>query len=89
MAIREQKIRGRWRLLGGSVTLGVVALGLSSCGFQSTTASTNEAPSGTSIVECRSGTITNGDVQTSSLFVARIPEGVHPDFPGDCAVQTG
>jgi len=89
MAIREQKIRGRWRLLVGSVTLGVAALGLSSCGFPSTTASTNEAPSGTNIVECRSGTITNGDVQTSSLFVAKVPAGVHPDLPGDCTVQTG
>ena len=89
MAIREQKIRGqRWRLLVGSVALGAAALGLSSCGFPASTGATDEAPSGTTVVECNSGTITNGDVQTSSLFVARIPAGEHPDLPGGC-VQTG
>jgi hypothetical protein len=89
MAIREQKIRGRWRLLVGSVALGAAALGLSSCGFPTTTASTGEAPSGTTVVECSSGTITNGDVQTSSLIAVKVPAGVHPDLPGDCTVQTG
>jgi hypothetical protein len=90
MAIREQKIRGpRWRLLVGSVALGAAALGLSSCGFPATTAATDEAPSHTAVVECSSGTVTLGDVQTSSLFVARVPAGVHPDLPGGCTVQTG
>jgi hypothetical protein len=90
MAIREQKIRGpRWRLLVGSVALGAAALGLSSCGFPATTAATDEAPSHTAVVECSSGTVTHGDVQTSSLFVARVPAGVHPDLPGGCTVQTG
>jgi hypothetical protein len=90
MAIREQKIRGRrWRLLVGSVALGAAALGLSSCGFPATTAATDEAPSHTAVVECSSGIVTNGDVQTSSLFVARVPAGVHPDLPGGCTVQTG
>ena len=89
MAIREQKIRGqRWRLLVGAVALGAAALGLSSCGFPASSASTDEAPSSTSVVECSSGTVTNGDVQTSSLFVARVPAGEHPDLPGGC-VQTG
>jgi len=89
MAIREQKIRGqRWRLLVGSVALGAAALGLSSCGFPATTAATDETPSSTAVVECNSGTVTNGDIQTSSLFVARVPAGEHPDLPGGC-VQTG
>lgn len=89
MAIREQKIHGqRWRLLVGSVALGAAALGLSSCGFPATTAATDEAPSSTAVVECSSGTVTNGDVQTSSLFVARVPAGERPDLPGGC-VQTG
>ena len=90
MAIREQKIRGpRWRLLVGSVALGAAALGLSSCGFPATTAATDEAPSHTAVVECNSGIVTNGDVLTSSLFVARVPAGVQPDLPGGCTVQTG
>jgi hypothetical protein len=89
MAIREHKIRGqRWRLLVGSVALGAAALGLSGAGIQAASASADEAPSSTVVVECSSGTVTNGDVQTSSAFVARIPAGEHPDLPGGC-VQTG
>jgi hypothetical protein len=90
MANRDSKIRGpRWRLLVGSVALGAAALGLSSCGFPETTATTDEAPSGTAVVECSSGTITQGDVQMSSLFVAKVPAGEQPDLPGGCTVQTG
>ena len=89
MATREKKIRGqRWRLLVGSVALGAAALGLSSSGYAAATASTDEAPSSTAVVECSSGIVTNGDVQTSSLFVAKVPAGEHPDLPGGC-VQTG
>jgi hypothetical protein len=90
MAIREQKVRGtRWRLLVGSVALGVAALGLSSCGFPASTTATDETPSHTAIVECTSGIVTNGDVQTSSLVVTRVPAGEHPDIPGGCTVETG
>ena len=89
MAIREQKIRGaRWRLLVGSVALAAAALGVASGGIAAATASTDEAPSSTAVVECTSGTVAKGDVQTSSLFVARVPAGEHPDLPGGC-VQTG
>jgi hypothetical protein len=90
MAIREQKIRGpRLRLQVGSEALGAAALGHSRCGFPATTAPTDEAPSHTAVVECSNGIVTNGDVQTSALFVARVPDGVHPDLPGGCTVQTG
>ena len=90
MAKSESKIRGqRWRLLVGSVALGAAALGLSSCGFPATTASTDEAPSGTAVVECSSGTVTQGDVQMSALFVAKVPAGEQPDVPGGCTVKTG
>jgi hypothetical protein len=90
MAIREQKIRGqRWRLLVGSVALGAAALGLSSCGFPATTATTGDTPSSTAVVECSSGTVTSGDIQMSALNVTRVPAGEHPDVPGDCTVQTG
>ncbi len=90
MANRDSKIRGRrWRLLVGSVALGAAALGLSSCGFPATTASIDEAPSGTAVVECSSGTVTQGDVQMSALFVAKVPAGDQPDVPGGCTVKTG
>jgi hypothetical protein len=89
MASTGSKIHGtRWRLLVGSVALGAAALGLSSCGFPATTAST-DVPSDTAVVECSSGTVTQGDVQTSSLFVAKIPAGEQPDIPGGCTVKTG
>ena len=86
---KSTKVQGsRWRILVGSVALGAAALGLSSCGFPATSAST-DTPSGTAVVECSSGTVTQGDVQTSSLFVAKVPAGEHPDIPGGCTVQTG
>lgn len=53
------------------------------------TASTDPNPSSTVVVECTSGTITNGDVQTSSSFVTKVSAGELPDLPGGCTVQTG
>ena len=89
MAIRDSKIRGRWRLLVGSVALVAAPLALSSSGFAAATAAT-DSPSGTQVVQCSSGIITQGDVQTSSLFVAKLPAGEQPpDLPGGCTVQTG
>jgi len=78
----------RWRILIGSVALGAASLGPASGGLAAATASTND-PSGTAVVECSSGIVTQGDVQTSSLFVAKVPAGEHPDIPGGCSVQTG
>ena len=74
MASREQSIHGqRWRLLVGSVALGAAALGLTSFGFPAATASTDEAPSSTAVVECTSGTVTQGDIQMSALVVRGCP----------------
>ncbi len=77
----------RWRILVGSVALGAAALGLSG-GVPAATAST-DGPSGTAVVECSSGIVTQGDIQTSSLFVAKVPADALPDTPGGCTVQTG
>jgi hypothetical protein len=89
MVKREGGIRRpRWCLLVGSVALGAAAFGLSSCGFPATTASTDETPSSTAVVECTSGTVTQGDIQMSAQVVERMPASEHPDFPGGC-VQTG
>jgi hypothetical protein len=91
MAIRDSKIRGtRWRLLVGSVALGAAALGLSSYGLSAASASADDTPSGTQVVQCSSGTITNGDIQMSALVVTKVPAGEQPpDLPGGCTVQTG
>ncbi len=83
-----RSVGNSWRILVGSVALGAAALGLSSGGVAAATASTDD-PSGTAVVECSSGIVTQGDVQTSSLFVAKVPAGEHPDIPGGCTVQTG
>ena len=87
---RSEKLAhgNRWRVLVGSVAFGAVSLGLATGGFAAATASTSD-PSGTAVVECSSGTVTEGDIQTSSLFVAKVPAGEHPDIPGGCTVQTG
>jgi hypothetical protein len=88
MASSGSKIRGqRWRVLVGSVALGAAALGLSAGGLAAAGAATDD-PSGTAVVECSSGTVTQGDVQTSSLFVAKVPAGEQPDIPGGCTVKT-
>ena len=90
MAIRDSKVHGqRWRILVGSVALGAAALGLSSCGFPATTAATDEAPSNTAVVECSSGTVTQGDIEMSALTVTKVPAGEQPDVPGGCTVKTG
>jgi hypothetical protein len=90
MASRDSSIHGqRWRLLVGSVALGAAALGLSSCGFPASTAATDEVPSTTAVVECSSGTVTQGDIQMSALTVTKVPAGEQPDVPGGCTVQTG
>ena len=89
MASSDSKVPGRrWRLLVGSVALGAASLSLTSVGIAATSASADEPPSSTAVVECTSGTVTQGDVQMSALVVERAPAGEHPDFPGGC-VQTG
>ena len=90
MASRESKTHGqRWRLLVGTVALGAAALGLSSCGFPASTAATDEVPSNTAVVECSSGTVTQGDIEMSALVVTKVPAGEQPDVPGGCTVKTG
>ena len=78
----------RWRILVGSVALVAAPLVLSSGGFAAATAAT-DSPSGTAVVECSSGTVTQGDIQMSALVVTRVPAGEQPDVPGGCTVQTG
>jgi len=90
MASRDSKTHAqRWRLLVGTVALGAAAFGLSSGGFPAFSAATEESPSSTAVVECSSGTVTQGDIQMSALVVTKVPAGEQPDVPGGCTVQTG
>jgi hypothetical protein len=91
MAIRDTQIhRSRRRLLVGSVALGAAGLAAAGVTLPTATASTEDkAPSPTKVVVCSSGIVTEGDVQTSSMVVTRVPAGEQPDIPGGCSVATG
>ena len=84
------KFRGRkWGVLVGSVAFGVASIGVAAAAIPSgaTTGATNGT---TSVVECRSGVETNGDVSTASSYAVRVPAGQLPDtIPGDCVVSNG
>jgi hypothetical protein len=87
MAKVDGEPRRRWRLLIGSVALGAAALGIAGGTIASATEATGGSPSGTAVVECSSGTITQGDIQMSALSVTKVPAGEHPDIPGGCVVR--
>jgi hypothetical protein len=87
MATERQGVQGRlWRIVVGVMAFGAATLGIVSSGYASS-APTDNSPGTTAVVECSSGTITQGDVQTSSLAVAKVPANAVPDLPGGCTVQ--
>ncbi len=87
--VRMQTVRGkRWLVLAGSVAFGATTLGLAGSGIGVASAST-DGPSSTAVVECTSGTVTQGDVQTSSRVATRVTADQLPDTPGGCTVKTG
>jgi hypothetical protein len=89
MTAGSTKFRGtRWGVLAGSVALGVASIGITATALPSG-ATTGGGNGTTSVVECRSGVETDGDVATASSFAVRVPADVHlPDtIPGDCVVS--
>jgi hypothetical protein len=87
MATARQGIHGkRWHILIGAFAFGVATLGIAGSGYAEPTP-TDHSSGTTTVVECSSGTITQGDVQTSSLAVAEVPANAVPDLPGGCSVQ--
>jgi hypothetical protein len=75
------------RIMAGTAALGVLALVTAGCGFPSGTAASADDPGNdTAIVECRSGVVTDGDVQTSSLSVTLVTAAQLPELPGGCSV---
>jgi hypothetical protein len=89
MAGVGSKVRGHgWRILAGGVVLGATSFGALSIG-SAAPATADDPSGGTKIVQCTSGTVTNGDVSTSSLFVAKVPTGAVHDVPGNCTVLNG
>ena len=85
MATTKRTVRlSRWRILAGTVALTATSFGVAA---MATPASADDPSGPTAVVECRSGIVTQGDVQTSSLSVATIPTGSIPDVPGGCTVR--
>jgi hypothetical protein len=52
-----------------------------------TPALADDHANGSRIVECRSGIVTDGDVQMSALTVTRLPAAQLPLTPGDCSTR--
>ena len=82
--LRERARQQRWRILAGTVALGATAFGVASFAAP---ASATDPYRDTITVECTTGTVTDGDVQTSSMVVAKIPASALPDVPGGCVVR--
>ena len=82
--LRERAGQQRWRILAGTVALGATAFGVASFAAP---ASATDPHRDTITVECTTGTVTDGDVQTSSMVVAKIPASALPDVPGGCVVR--
>ena len=76
--------RRRWRILAGTVALTATAIGVAAV---ATPASADDPHRDTVIVECSSGIVTQGDIQTSALSVARVPADALTDVPGGCVTR--
>ena len=91
MKAGSTKFRGKtWGVLAGTVAFGVASIGVGIAAIPSgaTTGGTNGT---TTVVECRSGVETHGDVSIASSVAVRVPAGQQlPDtIPGDCVVSNG
>ena len=82
------KVHGkRWQILAGTTALGALSLVTAGVDISEAAAvSADDAPGGTALVECRSGTITEGDVQTSSMSLTVVDAAHVPELPGGCSV---
>ena len=66
------------------MALGATAFGVA--GFAAP-ASATDPHRDTITVECTTGTVTQGDVQTSAMVVAKIPASALTDVPGGCVTR--
>jgi len=82
--LRERARQQRWRIPAGTVALGATAFGVASFAAP---ASATDPHRDTITVECTTGTVTETDVQTSAMVVAKIPASALPDVPGGCVAR--
>jgi hypothetical protein len=72
-----------WSIPAGALTLSAVLLCVVA---MAAPAMADEV--GSRVLECRSGIVTDGDVQMSALTVTRVPAAPLPDTtPGDCSLR--
>jgi hypothetical protein len=77
--------RSRWRTIAAeSVMLGAAVFCIVSV---ATPALASDPSDDFAVVECRSGLVTDGDVQMSSLLAAKVPVTQLPEIPGECSVR--
>jgi hypothetical protein len=69
-----------------TVALAATSLGAATV-VSSSTASADDSGTASKIVQCDSGIVTQGDIQTSSLVVGRVPADTLT--PGGCTVTGG
>jgi hypothetical protein len=75
----------RWSIPACALALSAAMLGVVALAVP---AMAENQSSGSHIIECRSGIVTDGDVQMSALTVTRVPAAQLPDTtPGDCSVR--
>ena len=73
------------RRLVGATTLGALSLIAAGSALPASAGAADDTRGGTTIVECRSGIVTDGDVQTSSLVATRV-DAAPPELPGGCRI---
>jgi hypothetical protein len=82
--VRERARQQRWRILAGTVALSATAFGVATFAAP---ASATDPNRDTIIVECTTGIITQGDIQTSAMVVTKIPASALTDLPGGCVAR--
>ena len=82
------KVRGRrGRILVGTLALGAISLITLGSGIAvANGGSSDDSGNDTAIVECHSGTVTDGDIQMSAASATKVSRVELPDLPGGCSV---
>ena len=73
------------RLLVGATTLGALSLIAAGSVSPASAGAADDTRGDATMVECRSGIVTDGDVQMSSLVVTLV-DAAPPELPGGCHI---
>ncbi len=82
--IAAHQLKKRWAIPTGALALSAAVLGVLAL---ATPVFAND-PSPSRVLECRSGIVTQGDVQMSASTATRVPAAQLPDTtPGGCSLR--